>query len=79
MSLSRSSSASNLPVDAPLGAMAVQVTPQDGEELLRCVDAMTPEQLEALRRKLSAMDSAAQAGKESADGEGAVAGTAGEE
>lgn len=60
-------------------SVTVQVTPQDGEELLRCVDAMTPEQLEALRRKLSAMDSAAQAGKESADGEGADAGAAGEE
>lgn len=55
------------------------VTVQDGEDLLRCVDAMTPEQLEALRRKLSAMEGAPQGGKENADGEGADAGAAGQE
>ena len=57
-------------------SVTVQVTPQDGEELLRCVDAMTPEQLEALRRKLNQMDGAAQGGKENGDDEGADAGAA---
>ena len=57
-------------------SVTVQVTPQDGEELLRRVDAMTPEQLEALRRKLNQMDGAAQGGKENGDGEGADAGAA---
>ena len=57
-------------------SVTVQVTPQDGEELLRCVDAMTPEQLEALRRKLNQMDGAAQGRKENGDGEGADAGAA---
>ena len=57
-------------------SVTVLVTPQDGEELLRCVDAMTPEQLEALRRKLNQMDGAAQGGKENGDGEGADAGAA---
>ena len=60
-------------------SVTVQVTPQDGEDLLRCVDAMTPEQLEALRRKLSAMEGAPQGGQENADGEGADAGAAGQE
>ena len=57
-------------------SVTVQVTPQDGEELLRCVDAMTPEQLEALRRKLNQIDGAAQGGKENGDDEGADAGAA---